>query len=107
VTITITAPTPPPPPPLSGTFNLSSPSDRATNQSTTPTISWGSSSSAVSYLYCYSTATTCTPNISTTSRSVRLPTLTRGATYFWTVAALNSAGAQRATSSGTWRFTVR
>ena len=107
VTITITAPTPPPPPPLSGTFNLSSPSDRATNQSTTPTISWGASSSAVSYLYCYSTATTCTPNISTTSRSVRLPTLTRGATYFWTVAALNSAGAQRATSSGTWSFTVR
>ena len=107
VTITITAPPPPPPPPLSGTFNLSSPSNRANNQSTTPTLSWGSSSSAVSYLYCYSTATTCTPNISTTSRSVRLPTLTRGATYFWTVAALNSAGAQRATSSGTWRFTVR
>jgi len=103
VTITISTP----PPPLSGTFNLLSPSNRATKQSVTPTLSWGASSAAVSYLYCYSTATTCTPNISTTSRSVLLPTLTRGATYFWTVAALNSAGAQRATSSGTWRFTVR
>ena len=96
-----------PPPPLSGTFNLLSPSNRANNQSTTPTLSWGASSSAVSYLYCYSTATTCTPNISTTVRSVRLPTLARNTTYFWTVAALNSAGAQRATSSGIWRFSTR
>ena len=104
VTITIAAP---PPPPLSGTFNLSSPSNRATNQSTTPSLSWGSSSSAVSYLYCYSTATTCTPNVSTTSRSARLPSLARATTYYWTVVALNSAGAQRATNSGTWRFTTR
>ena len=103
VTITITAP---PPPPLSGTFNLSSPSNGATRQSITPSLSWGSSSSAVSYRYCYSTATTCTPNISTTARSVRLPTLARATTYYWTVVALNSAGAQRATTSGTWRFTT-
>ena len=102
VTITITAP----PPPLSGTFNLSSPSNGATRQSITPSLSWGSSSSAVSYRYCYSTATTCTPNISTTARSVRLPTLARATTYYWTVVALNSAGAQRATTSGTWRFTT-
>lgn len=72
-----------------------------------PSTASGEASAAVSYLYCYSTATTCSPNIPTTSRSVLLPTLTRGATYFWTVAALNSAGALRATSSGTWRFTVR
>jgi subtilisin family serine protease len=104
VTITITAP---PPPPLSGTFNLSSPSNGATNQSTTTSLSWGSSSSNASYLYCYSTATTCVPNISTTARSVRLPTLARATTYYWTVVALNSAGAQRATTSGTWRFTTR
>lgn len=105
VTITITAP---PPPPLSGTFNLSSPSNGATGQSTTPSLSWGSSSSAVSYRYCYSTATTCTPNISAgTSRSVRLPSLARATTYYWTVVALNSSGAQRAATSGTWRFTTR
>jgi subtilisin family serine protease len=104
VTITIAAP---PPPPLSGAFNLSSPSNRATNQSITPSLSWGSSSLAVSYLYCFSTATTCTPSISTTSRSVRLSTLARATTYYWTVVALNSAGAQRATTSGTWRFTTR
>jgi hypothetical protein len=103
VTISISTP----PPPLSGTFNLLSPSNRATNQSATPTLSWGASSAAVSYLYCYSTATTCSPNIPTTARSVQLPTLTRGTTYFWTVAALNSAGVLRATSSGTWRFTTR
>ena len=103
VTITISTP----PLPLSGTFNLLSPSDRATNQSTTLTLSWGASSSAVSYLYCYSTASTCTPNISTTSRSAQLTTLARGTTYFWTVVALNSSGAQRATSSGTWRFKTR
>ena len=99
VTITVT-------PPLSGAFNLSSPSNGATRQSITPSLSWGSSSSAVSYRYCYSTATTCTPNISTTARSVRLPTLARATTYYWTVVALNSAGAQRATTSGTWRFTT-
>ena len=103
ITITITAP----PPPLSGTFNLSSPSNRATNQTSTPTLSWGSSSAAVSYLYCYSPATTCTPNISTTARNVLLPRLSARTTYYWTVIALNSAGAQRATSSGTWRFTTR
>jgi subtilisin family serine protease len=104
VTITITAP---PPPPLSGTFNLSSPSNGATNQTNTPSLSWGSSSSAVSYRYCYSTATTCTPNISTTSRSARLPQLSARTTYYWTVVALNSAGAQRAATSGMWRFTTR
>jgi subtilisin family serine protease len=95
-----------PPAPLSGTFNLSSPSNGANNQSTTPTLSWRTSSAAVSYLYCYSTAQTCTPNISTTATSVRLPSLVRRATYFWTVVALNSSGAQRAATSGTWRFTV-
>jgi hypothetical protein len=104
VTITITAP---PPPPLSGAFNLLSPSNGATNQSITPSLSWGSSSSAVSYRYCFSTAPTCTPSISTTSRSVRLSTLARVTTYYWTVVALNSAGAQRTTNSGTWRFTTK
>jgi subtilisin family serine protease len=104
VTITITAP---PPPPLSGAFNLLSPSNGATNQSITPSLSWGSSSSAVSYRYCFSTAPTCTPSISTTSRSVRLSTLARATTYYWTVVALNSAGAQRTTNSGTWRFTTK
>ena len=103
VTIVIASP---PPAPLSGTFNLSSPSNGANNQSTTPTLSWRTSSAAVSYLYCYSTAQTCTPNISTTATSVRLPSLVRRATYFWTVVALNSSGAQRAATSGTWRFTV-
>jgi subtilisin family serine protease len=96
-----------PPAPLSGAFNLSSPSNGATGQSATPTLSWGSSASAASYLYCYSTANTCTPNISTTARSVRLPSLARATTYFWTVVALNSSGAQRAATSGTWRFTTR
>ena len=96
-----------PPAPLSGAFNLSSPSNGATGQSTTPTLSWGSSASAASYRYCYSTANTCTPNISTTARSARLPSLARATTYFWTVVALNSSGAQRAATSGTWRFTTR
>ena len=96
-----------PPAPLSGAFNLSAPSNGANNQTLTPTLSWGSSSSAASYRYCYSTATTCTPNISTTARSVRLSALTSRTTYYWTVVALNSAGAQRATNSGTWRFTTR
>ena len=105
VTIVITAP---PPPPLSGAFNLSSPSNGATGQNTTPSLSWGSSSSAVRYLYCYSTATTCVPNISNgTSRSVRLPRLNGATTYYWTVAALNSAGAARAATSGTWSFRTR
>jgi subtilisin family serine protease len=96
-----------PPAPLSGAFNLSSPANGANNQNTTPSLSWGSSSSSVSYLYCYSTATTCIPNISTTSRSVRLPSLVRRTTYFWTVVALNSSGAARPVTSGTWQFTTR
>ena len=107
VTIVIASP---PPAPLSGTFNLSSPSNNSTRQSATPTLSWGRSSAAVSYLYCYSTATTCTPNIfyntNLTSPSVRLPRLSARTTYYWTVVALNSSGAQRATTSGTWRFTT-
>ena len=103
ITITITAP----PPPLSGPFNLLSPSNGATNQSITPSLSWGSSSSAVSYRYCFSTATTCTPSTPITSLSVQLPTLARATRYYWTVVALNSAGDQRATTSGTWRFTTK
>ena len=108
ITIVI-APAPPPPTGVqSGVFTLTSPSNGATRQSSTPSLSWRSSSSAVNYRYCYSTATTCTPNISTgILRSARLPRLNSATTYYWTVVALSASGAERATTSGTWRFTTR
>jgi hypothetical protein len=72
------------------------------------TLSWGSSSNAASYQYCYGTTTTCTPDSShdvgaATSVSLNLvPGI-----YYWQVKAVNGNQGTLANSGTMWSFTVR
>ena len=96
---------------LPGAFAKSSPSSGATGQSLTPTISWGASSGATSYEYCYDTTndSACTNWISTgANTSGGLSGLTPGTTYYWQSRANNGAGTAYANGATTvfWSFTT-
>ena len=96
--------TPPP-----GPFTLTTPASGATNQPTSVTLSWGTSSGAVSYTYCLDTTLggSCsgTWQSAGAATSVTVSGLTSGATYEWHVRATNGTGTTDAT--GAWRtFTV-
>ncbi len=85
---------------------LTSPANGATNQSTTPTLSWAASSNATSYdLYLGTTnpPAVYAQNLTGTSFSVSTA-LAAGSTYFWNVVAKNGAGS--APASSTSSFTV-
>jgi hypothetical protein len=91
-----------------GVPSLTSPSNGATNQSMTPTLTWSAGTgSPTSYAVQVSTvtgfSTTVYNNASTTTTSVT-PTLTGGTTYYWQVNATNGGG----TSAWTpyWSFTT-
>jgi hypothetical protein len=69
-------------------FNKVSPANSATGISTNPMLSWGSSSGATSYEYCYATTTGCTSWTSAgSSTSVGLSGLLNNHTYYWQVRA--------------------
>lgn len=91
----------PPTPP--GAFNLSSPSNGATNVSLTPTLSWTAASGVVDYTVTISTSPTLTPGLLTqtgvvgTSFNVPPATLSQGQTYYWGVSALNVNGGTAST----------
>ena len=94
-----------------GAFGKTSPANGATGVSTSPTLSWGSSSGATSYEYCYDTSNdnNCsgwTSNGAATSKA--LSGLTPGVTYYWHVRALNAGGTTYADGSATafWSFTT-
>jgi hypothetical protein len=99
--------------PLPGAFNKTGPFNGVAGQPTNPTITWGTSSGAVSYEYCINTTTACSsPAVWTstgTDTSVALGGLTPGARYYWQVRATNTAGSTYANgSSGAWwYFTVK
>ncbi len=88
----------PPPPPAPGPFNLASPSNGATNQSLTPTISWSASSNAASYGIVVSSNPLLVPALHSSSgivgTSYNIPggVLTAGNTYYWGVTATNVTG---------------
>src|ERR1022692_4350517 len=89
-----------------GLVNLTSPGTGATNQSTTPTLSWSASSNANSYdLYLGNSnpPSVYAQNLSGTSYVVST-TLNAGSTYYWNVVAKNSMGS--APASSTWSFTM-
>jgi hypothetical protein len=88
-------------------FNKTSLLNASTFQSIRPTLSWGASSNATSYEYCYATTTGCTSWTSTgTSTSVALPTLPNDQIYYWQVRALNTAGTAVASAGNYWSFTT-
>ena len=94
-----------------GAFGKSEPADDATNQPTTVTLSWSSSSGATSYEYCYDQTDNgiCTPWISNgTLMSITLSGLEPAHTYYWHVRAKTSGGTtySDASSSAFWSFTT-
>jgi hypothetical protein len=98
----VSSPSPPP-----GGFNKIAPANGATGQPANPTLSWGASSGATSYEYCYDTTNdnACTTWTSSgASTSVGLSGLTP-ATYYWQVRANNTGGTTLADGGAWWTFT--
>jgi hypothetical protein len=92
-------------------FNKSAPANGATDISTSPSLSWGTSTGATSYEYCYDTSNDddCTGWSSTgTATSIALSGLSDGTTYYWQVRANNTGGITYANGSETayWSFTT-
>jgi hypothetical protein len=90
-----------------GDFNKASPANAATGVATTPMLSWGMSSGAASYEYCYATTSGCTDWISAgTSTSAALSGLSNNQVYFWQVRAVNPDGNTLANAGAYWSFTT-
>jgi len=92
-------------------FNKSLPSNLSTNLPTTVTLSWGSSTGATSYWFCYDTTndnacSTWVNNGATTNKVLRA--LAQNTTYYWQVRAKNTAGTVYSNGSVTafWNFTT-
>jgi hypothetical protein len=94
-----------------GAFNKSAPTNGATGVSTSPTLSWGASSGATSYEYCYDTTnnSACdgTWTLAGTNTSVGLSGLSNNTTYYWQVRAVNAGGTTYANSDAWWSFTTQ
>jgi hypothetical protein len=91
---------------LPGNFGKSSPANGATGVSTSPTLTWGTSSGATSYEYCLDTTsgTTCDESWIDVGnvQSVSLSGLDGSTTYYWQVRAVLMGGYTYANST-TWR----
>ncbi len=96
------------PPP--GAFEKTAPANGATSQSTSPKLSWGASSNATEYEYCYDTINNDTCDASwasaATSTSIPLSGLSPSTSYYWQVRANNSGGSTYANAGAWWSFTT-
>jgi len=107
LSITVTAPVTAVP----GAFGKSSPSNGAKDRSTTLTLSWAASSGVQRYEVCYDRTkdTVCSGTwISVgTARSLSVSGLSRRATYYWQVRAVNTGGTTQANAGTWWSFTTK
>ncbi len=90
-----------------GPFGKTTPANGAPDQILNPTLTWGASSDAVSYEYCYGTSTgSCTNWTSTNLTTAGLTGLSASTTYYWHVRAINSFGVTYSDGSSTafWSF---
>ena len=95
------------PPPAA--FGKTLPANGATGQSTSPTLTWGTSSGATSYEYCLDTNTTHANNscgATWKSSTVAVTGLSPSTTYYWQVRANNSSGTTYADGLTWWSFTT-
>jgi uncharacterized repeat protein (TIGR03803 family) len=83
---------------------LSSPANRATGVSLTPSLSWNAASGATSYDVYFGTSPTPPFAVNTTSISYNPGSLVSNSTYYWQIVARNSAGT---TPSAVWSFTTQ
>ena len=106
-----TPPPPPPPPPPAppGAFSKSSPANGQTRRQTKLTLSWGTSSGASGYRYCYDTSddNSCASWTATASTSAAITGLSRATTYYWQVEATTATLSTPADGGAYWRFTTR
>jgi hypothetical protein len=90
-------------------FNKTSPSNGASNQPTSVTLTWNSTTGASSYEYCYDMLGdgNCAAWVSTgTNTSVVLNGLTKGKTYYWQVRAKAGSKYTQANNGAYWSFIV-
>jgi len=92
-------------------FNKINPSNGATNISSSITLSWGSSSGATDFEYCYDTSndSACSGSwiSASANTSVALSGLLGGTTYYWQVRATNSDAITYANNSTWWSFSTK
>ncbi len=94
-----------------GSFSKSSPANGSSGVSLSPTLSWGNSSGATGYQYCYDSSNdgACTNWVSVgLTTTVKLNNLDLNSTYYWQVKANNTYSATFADGSGNdfWSFTT-
>jgi len=93
-----------------GAFNKTAPTNGATGRSRTALVlSWGASSNATSYQYCFDTVNDNLCNttwVTVSSTSVTISGLLSRKTYYWQVRAVNATGTTNANAGAWWRFTT-
>lgn len=94
-----------------GAFNKLKPVNGATQQPTTVTFTWGASTSAAKYEFCYDTSNnnTCNSTWKSTNlaKTITLSGLLKGKTYYWMVRAVNSMGTTYSNANTWWKFTTK
>jgi hypothetical protein len=97
------------PGPTPGAFHKTTPANNAINQSTSLTLTWGASTGAAAYEYCYDTThdSACSNWTDTgTVTSANLSGLTINTTHYWQIRAVNAGGTTYADGGAWWSFTT-